>query len=143
MQISSKYLFLHGGIAMLQSLIKIRPRQMFDLAGVTARTVSLLVLSNLFMTAAWYGHLRFKNLPLIWAIFGSWLLALPEYALQVPANRIGYTELKAFELKVLQECVTLFVFMVFAWSWLGEPPQLRHFISFALILGAVVVAFYK
>ena len=128
---------------MLQTLTKLRARQMFDLGGVTVRTISLLIASNVFMTAAWYGHLRLKNLPLSWAILGSWLLALPEYALQVPANRMGYTELKAFELKILQECVTLVVFMFFAWFWLGELPQVRHYISFALILSAVVVAFYK
>lgn len=93
------------------------------------------------MTAAWYGHLRLKGISLVLAILGSWLLALPEYALQVPANRIGYGALSAYQLKILQECITLIVFMGFAWAVLGEAPQLKHLVSFCLILAAVVVAF--
>ena len=110
---------------------------------ITARTVLMLVLSNLFMTVAWYGHLRFRSLPLWTAIVASWLIALPEYALQVPANRWGFGALSAFQLKVLQECITLLVFMVFAWLWLGESPQLKHLVSFGLIIAAVAVAFSK
>lgn len=107
------------------------------------RTIGLLLFSNLFMTIAWYGHLRFTHAPLILAIFTSWLLALPEYALQVPANRLGYMHggLSGYQLKILQECVTLTVFIIFARLALGEAPQLRHLASFALILAAVVVAF--
>jgi uncharacterized protein len=106
------------------------------------RTVALLVLSNVFMTAAWYGHLRYKSVAPLWlAILGSWCLALPEYALQVPANRLGYGELSAYQLKILQECITLVVFMGFAWAFLGESPQPKHFVSFGLLLTAVVVAF--
>ena len=93
------------------------------------------------MTTAWYGHLRFKSSPLWLAIAVSWLLALPEYSLQVPANRMGYGPLSAYQLKILQECVTLIVFMLFAWFVLGETPQWKHGISFLLILSAVVVAF--
>jgi uncharacterized protein (DUF486 family) len=93
------------------------------------------------MTLAWYGHLRFKSIPLWIAILASWGLALPEYALQVPANRLGYGKLSAYQLKILQECITLFVFMIFAWFSLGEAPQLKHLVSFGLILGAVAVAF--
>jgi uncharacterized protein len=107
------------------------------------RTVVLLFLSNCFMTAAWYGHLRFKGAPLALAILGSWMLALPEYALQVPANRLGYGELSAYQLKILQECITLVVFMGFAWLFLGEGLQWRFVGSFALILAAVAVAFWK
>jgi uncharacterized protein len=107
------------------------------------RTVGLLFLSNCFMTAAWYGHLRFSKMSLVLAILGSWLLALPEYALQVPANRLGYGVMSAYQLKILQECITLVVFMGFAWLALGEAPQARHFVSFILILGAVAVAFGK
>lgn len=107
-----------------------------------ARTAGLLVLSNCFMTLAWYGHLRFKGATLTMAIVVSWLLALPEYALQVPANRLGYgSSLSAYQLKILQESITLVVFMVFAWLALGESPQWKHGVSFALILAAVVVAF--
>lgn len=106
------------------------------------RTIGLLTLSNVFMTVAWYGHLRFKNGSLFQAILASWLLALPEYSLQVPANRLGYGALTAYQLKILQECITLVVFMGFAWLALGEAPQLRYFVSFSLILVAVVVAFH-
>jgi uncharacterized protein (DUF486 family) len=99
------------------------------------------------MTAAWYGHLRFRSAPLWLAILGSWLIALPEYALQVPANRWGYAHpdaaLSATELKILQECITIAVFLAFAWFWLGEAPSLRQMGSFALIIGAVALAFWK
>lgn len=110
---------------------------------VLFRTVGLLVLSNLFMTVAWYGHLRFKSAPLWIAIAASWLIALPEYALQVPANRLGYGTLSAYQLKILQECVTLIVFMAFAWVGLGEVPNVRYLIAFGLILAAVAVTFAK
>lgn len=113
----------------------------FTSTPVIFRTVGLLFLSNCFMTVAWYGHLRFKNAALLTAILGSWLLALPEYALQVPANRIGYGSMSAYQLKILQESITLIVFMIFAWLALGETPQLKHLISFALIISAVAVAF--
>ena len=105
------------------------------------RTICLLFLSNCFMTVAWYGHLRFKGANILYVIIGSWLLALPEYALQVPANRFGYGNLSAYQLKVLQECITLLVFMAFAWLGLGETPKLKHLISFGLIFSAIVVAF--
>ena len=107
------------------------------------RTVLLLFASNIFMTTAWYGHLRFKALPLVVAILCSWLIALPEYALQVPANRFGYGTMSAYQLKILQECITLIVFIVFAWLALGEAPTVRHLISFGLILAAVAVSFAK
>jgi len=116
---------------------------MADSSWITLRTIVLLVASNLFMTAAWYGHLRFKALPLAGAVLVSWLIALPEYALQVPANRLGHGTLSVYQLKILQESITLLVFMAFAWAWLGEAPQLKHFISFALILAAVAVGFSK
>jgi uncharacterized protein (DUF486 family) len=106
-------------------------------------TIGLLFLSNCFMTAAWYGHLKFKSLPLWLAILGSWGLALFEYMLQVPANRIGYGMLSAYQLKVLQECITLCVFILFAALFLGERLSPRYAVSFGLILGAVVVAFNK
>ena len=107
------------------------------------RTICLLLASNVFMTIAWYGHLRFRAAPLWVAILASWLIALPEYALQVPANRLGFGTLSAFQLKVLQEGITLVVFVGFAWLWLGEAPQLRHLLSFALLFAAVAVAFSK
>jgi uncharacterized protein len=101
----------------------------------------LLLGSNTFMTAAWYGHLKFKKAPMLAAIFISWGIALVEYCLQVPANRIGYRVMSAYQLKVLQEALTLVVFVVFAWVWLGEGFQVKYLISFGLILAAVVVAF--
>jgi uncharacterized protein len=105
------------------------------------KAAGLLVLSNTFMTIAWYGHLKFKKAPLIIAILVSWGIAFFEYTLQVPANRIGYRVLSAYQLKVMQEAITLVVFMLFAALWLGEGVQPRYLVSFALILAAVVVAF--
>ena len=101
----------------------------------------LLLSSNVFMTFAWYGHLRFKKAPLLIAILASWGIALFEYCLQVPANRIGSRALSAYQLKVMQEAITLLVFMVFAALWLGEGLQLKYVASFGLIVAAVVVAF--
>lgn len=101
----------------------------------------LLLLSNTFMTVAWYGHLRFRSLPMWQAILASWGIALFEYILQVPANRIGYRSLSAYQLKVLQEAITLTVFMVFANLALGERMQLKYGVSFALVVAAVLVAF--
>jgi len=107
------------------------------------KAAGLLLASNSFMTVAWYGHLRFKNPPprLLYAILVSWGIALFEYILQVPANRIGYRVLSAYQLKVMQEAITLVVFMVFAALWLGEGFQVRYLISFALVMAAVIVAF--
>jgi uncharacterized protein (DUF486 family) len=106
-----------------------------------AKTVGLLVMSNFFMTAAWYGHLRFKHLPLTTAVLVSWGIALFEYALQVPANRIGYGAASAYQLKVLQEAITFVVFGVFAYFWLGETLQPRYLLSCGLVVAAVAVAF--
>ena len=106
-----------------------------------AKTVGLLFLSNCFMTAAWYGHLRFRHVSLVTAIAISWGIALFEYVLQVPANRIGYGVASAYQLKVLQEAIALSVFVGFAWLWLGEGLQPRYLVSFGLILAAVAVAF--
>ncbi len=116
---------------------------MFNFDIVFMRTVGLLFVSNIFMTIAWYGHLRFKTAPLWLAVLMSWLIALPEYSMQVPANRLGYLTgaMSAYQLKILQECITLAVFMLFAWVSLGELPQPKHYISFALILAAVAVAY--
>ena len=106
-----------------------------------AKTIALLVLSNFFMTAAWYGHLRFTQLPLVTAILVSWGIALFEYTLQVPANRIGYGVASAYQLKILQEAITFLVFGVFAWFWLGEAVQVRYLVSSALVVAAVAIAF--
>lgn len=106
-------------------------------------TAGLLLLSNIFMTVAWYGHLKYKSAPLWLAIGASWGLAFFEYTLQVPANRIGYGVLSAYQLKVLQESITLAVFVLFAWLYFGEAFSIRYAISFCLIFAAVAVAFYK
>jgi uncharacterized protein len=93
------------------------------------------------MTFAWYGHLKFRSKPLLAAIAVSWLIALPEYTLQVPANRWGYGKLTGFQLKILQEVITLTVFIVFAWLYLGETFRWNYAVAFALILLAVWIAF--
>jgi uncharacterized protein (DUF486 family) len=103
----------------------------------------LLVLSNSFMTVAWYGHLRFRGLPLWQAVLASWGIAFFEYVLQVPANRIGYRTLSAYQLKIMQEAITLTIFIVFAKVALGERMQPKYAVSFALVLCAVAVAFWE
>ncbi|PWU14116.1 MAG: hypothetical protein C5B49_13620 [Bdellovibrio sp.] len=108
-----------------------------------AATVILLTLSNCFMTLAWYGHLRFKGAPLGIAILASWGIALVEYSLQVPANRLSYGELSGYQLKIIQESITLIVFIGFATLYLGESFQPRYLLSFALIGAAAAVAFYR
>jgi uncharacterized protein (DUF486 family) len=101
----------------------------------------LLVCSNVFMTTAWYGHLRFRNVSLPVAILLSWGIAFFEYLLQVPANRIGYGRLSGYQLKILQEAISLTVFVGFAVVWLGEPPTWRYAGALALVVAAVAVAF--
>ena len=105
------------------------------------KTVLLLLASNVFMTIAWYGHLKYKHVALWAAILASWLIALPEYCLQVPANRWGHGPLSAFQLKILQEVITLVVFVAFALAYLKETPRWNHAVSFVLILAAVYFAF--
>ncbi len=107
------------------------------------RTAGLLLLSNCFMTTAWYGHLKYKNAPMWLAILASWGIAFFEYLLQVPANRLGYQTMTAFQLKILQEAITLCVFIAFAGTVLGEGMNLRYLVSFLLVFAAVGVAFYK
>ncbi|MBX9625848.1 MAG: DMT family protein [Gemmataceae bacterium] len=105
----------------------------------TLWVVLLLVGSNAFMTAAWYGHLKYPAARWYWVILVSWLIALPEYALQVPANRLGYGRLSATQLKVIQEVVSLSVFAVFAFFYLGEAPTWRTGLAFLLIVAAVAL----
>jgi uncharacterized protein (DUF486 family) len=107
-------------------------------------TVLLLIASNTFMTMAWYGHLKFKAAPMLLAIAVSWLIALPEYALQVPANRIGHTRegFSAPQLKIIQEVITITVFVIFSFIYLKEPPKPNEWLAFGLILAAVVVMMY-
>ena len=108
------------------------------------RTVLLLVASNIFMTFAWYGHLKDKSLPLWKAILISWGIAFFEYCLMVPANRLGYTNgLSGFQLKITQEVITLVVFAFFAVLYLKEPFHWKYLVSFVLLLGAVYFMFRK
>ncbi|TPQ50820.1 hypothetical protein C2U72_11495 [Prosthecomicrobium hirschii] len=102
--------------------------------------VLLLFVSNIFMTFAWYGHLKHANRPLVIAIFASWAIAFFEYCLAVPANRIGYGVYSAAELKTIQEVVTLTVFAVFSVFYLGESLTVNHVVGFAFIaLGAFFI----
>lgn len=108
------------------------------------RTVALLVCSNVFMTVAWYGHLKNTNVPLWKAILVSWLIAFFEYCLMVPANRLGFTSgVSGFQLKMIQEVITLVVFSVFAVWVLKEPFHWRYLLSFAFLMGAVYFMFKK
>lgn len=105
-------------------------------------TVLLLIASNVFMTFAWYFHLQRKEAwPLALAIGISWLIALPEYILQVPANRMGHGSLTLSQLKILQESITLAVFIAFAWAIAKEPPRSRDYLAMLLIFAAVAVSF--
>lgn len=106
-------------------------------------TIGLLTASNLFMTVAWYGHLRFPHVSLLAVIFISWGIAFFEYILQVPANRIGYTYFNAAELKTIQEVISLTIFMVFSVVYLNEPLKWNYLVGFALIASAVFFIFKK
>jgi len=105
-------------------------------------TPALLLLgSNLFMTFAWYGHLRYKSAPLALAIFASWGIALFEYCLMVPANRLGSATYSAPQLKGMQEVITLLVFAGFSTWYLGQPLKWNHWAGFALIVVAAWLIF--
>jgi uncharacterized protein len=106
------------------------------------KTILLLLCSNVFMTFAWYGHLKYGHSWPLWkAIVISWLIALLEYCLAVPANRFGYGHFSGFQLKIAQEAITVAVFIVFAITFLKEKMAWNYAVSFALLLAAVVVAF--
>ncbi|HQW93051.1 MAG: DMT family protein [Chitinophagaceae bacterium] len=108
------------------------------------RTILLLTASNIFMTFAWYGNLKNTALPLWKAILISWGIALFEYMLMVPANRLGFVNgFTGFQLKITQEVITLVVFTAFAVWYLKEPFHWKYMVSFVLILGAVYFAFKK
>lgn len=104
--------------------------------------VLLLTVSNAFMNVAWYGHLKFKNSALWLAILASWGLAFFEYVFQVPANRIGSETMSVTQLKILQECITLVVFSVFAYFAFGETLKWNNAVSYLFLVGAVVFAFW-
>ena len=103
--------------------------------------IALLIGSNVFMTIAWYGHLKFKEAPLHWVILASWGIALIEYCLAVPANRIGHEVYSAAELKTIQEVITFVVFAVFSVFYLGQAITVNHAIGFALICAGAFFVF--
>ena len=105
-------------------------------------TVTLLLISNTFMTFAWYGHLKHRSAPLVEAIFLSWLIAFGEYCFQVPANRLGYGRFTGYQLKIIQECITLLIFVIFAYFYLGESLRWNYALSFVCVVAAVLFAFW-
>jgi uncharacterized protein (DUF486 family) len=115
----------------------------FDLTCSVMKTIALLLISNIFMTFAWYGHLKYRESPLWKAIAVSWLIASLEYCFQVPANRIGSYQFSTAQLKTIQEVITLLVFAVFSVSYLREPLRWNHGIAFLFIVGAVFFMFYQ
>jgi uncharacterized protein (DUF486 family) len=112
-------------------------------------TILLLLISNIFMTFAWYGHLKYKNAPLFLVILISWGIAFFEYCFQVPANRIGHDTLEhpgpfnAAQLKTIQEIITLAVFCGFSVLYLKEPLRWNYLVGFALIIAAAFFIFRK
>lgn len=103
--------------------------------------ILLLLGSNIFMTFAWYGHLKFRSAPLLIAIVASWGIAFVEYCLAVPANRIGAAAYSTAQLKTMQEVITLTVFVGFSWLFLREPLGWNHLLGFGLIAAGAAVVF--
>lgn len=114
---------------------------MFSSLPVPLVTIGLLICSNIFMTFAWYGHLRFRNTALPIVILVSWGLAFFEYCLQVPANRIGFGYYKPVELKTIQEIISLSIFLIFSVFYLGEQIRWNYILGFALMVLATFVIF--
>ncbi len=113
------------------------------LMGPAVLPVILLAISNVFMTMAWYGHLKFKDQPLLWVIVISWGIAFIEYCFAVPANRIGHQVYSAAELKTIQEIITLIVFAAFSVLYLGEAIRWNHLAGFACLVAAAFFVFQK
>ncbi len=103
----------------------------------------MLTVSNLFMTAAWYGHLKFRQAPLFLVILASWLIAGFEYLLAVPANRIGASVYSPAQLKAIQELITLSVFVVFSYVYLGQPVRPMALLGFVLIFAGAALVFLQ
>ena len=106
-------------------------------------TIGLLLVSNIFMTFAWYGHLKYRSSPLLLAIIASWGIAFFEYCFQVPANRIGYGQFTGAQLKTIQEVITLVVFSVFSVVYLKEQLRWNYLVGFGFIVAAVFFIFKK
>ena len=117
------------------------PAAVHSVSTSLVKTVVLLTMSNIFMTIAWYGHLKYKNEPLVWVILISWSVAFFEYIFQVPANRIGAQTFSLMQLKIMQECITLIVFTVIAYLFFGETLKWNNLVSYAFIIGAVYFSF--
>lgn len=107
------------------------------------KTIVLLTISNIFMTFAWYGHLKFRDSPLFKVILISWLIAFLEYCFQVPANRIGYGTFSAAQLKTIQEVITLTIFCFFSVLYLKEPIRWNVMVGFLFMSVAVFFIFKK
>lgn len=107
------------------------------------KTVALLTISNVFMTFAWYGHLKYRSAALWITILASWGIAFFEYCFQVPANRIGYSEFNAAQLKTIQEVITLTVFCFFSITYLNEPMRWNYLVGFALMVAAAYFVFNR
>jgi hypothetical protein len=105
--------------------------------------ILLLFCSNIFMTFAWYGQLKYPSAPLWLVIPVSWSIAFFEYCFAVPANRIGHQVYGAAQLKTMQEIITLLVFAVFSVTWLGEPLKWNHGVAFLFLCGAAFFSFHK
>ena len=105
------------------------------------KTIILLTISNIFMTIAWYGHLKYKHSSVIKVIVISWLIAFLEYCFQVPANRIGHYQFSAAQLKTIQEVITLIIFFVFSVIYLKEPLKWNYLVGFAMNIGATFFIF--
>lgn len=116
---------------------------MFTTLPTPVVTIGLLLFSNIFMTFAWYGHLKFRSSPLLVVILVSWGIAFFEYCLQVPANRVGYGHFSAVELKTIQEVLSLSVFLVFSIFYLGEELRWNYIAGFALMVVATFLIFKK
>ena len=106
-------------------------------------TILLLTISNIFMTIAWYGHLKFKETALWKVILVSWLIAFLEYCFQVPANRMGSYQFTTAQLKTIQEVITLVVFSIFSIVYLKEEMKWNYLVGFSMIVGAVFFIFKK
>lgn len=107
------------------------------------QTIGLLLISNIFMTFAWYGHLKYQNVSLWKVILISWSIAFLEYCFMVPANRFGHAQFSAAQLKTIQEVVTLVVFAAFSVFYLKEEIKWNYIVSFIFIIGAVFFMFKK
>jgi uncharacterized protein len=115
----------------------------FQLSSPYLMPIGLLICSNIFMTFAWYGHLKFKEVPLWGVILVSWAIAFIEYCFAVPANRFGSAVYSAAQLKTMQEVITLVVFSVFSLTYLKEPISWNHLVGFALISAGAFFIFQK